>query len=89
MFEGSVIAVALKDYTGIGYPVAALIVVVYSVALIFGSIQNFLDKFNAILLPFYAVGLAAAIGLTIAAYGYSDAWLRLGPAGGAASAGGI
>lgn len=89
MFEGSVIAVALKDYTGIGYPVAALIVVVYSVALIFGSIQNFLDKFNAILLPFYAVGLAAAIGLTIAAYGYSDAWLRLGPANGAASAGGV
>lgn len=89
VFEGSVIAVALKDYTGIGYPVAALIVVVYSVALIFGSIQNFLDKFNAILLPFYAVGLAAAIGLTIAAYGYSDAWLRLGPADGAASAGGI
>ena len=89
VFEGSVIAVALQEYAGITYPVAAALVVVYSVALIFGSIQNWLDKFNGILLPFYAIGIAAAVGLTIARYGYSDAWLQLGPNGGAASVSGI
>lgn len=83
VFEGSVISVALNVYTGIAYPVAALIVVIYSVALIFGSIQNWLDKFNGVLLPFYAIGLVAAVGLAIAEYGYSGDWLRLGPPGGA------
>ena len=83
------IAVALQDYAGISYPVAAALVVIYSVALIFGSIQNWLDKFNGILLPFYAIGIAAAVGLTIARYGYSDAWLQLGPNGGAARVSGI
>lgn len=89
VFEGSVIAVALQEYAGIAYPVAALIVVVYSVALIFGSIQNWLDKFNGILLPFYVIGLTAAVVLTIAEYGYSDAWLHLGPADGTISGSGI
>ncbi len=51
VFEGSVIAVALREYAGISYPLAALVVAVYSVALIFGSIQNWLDKFNGVLLP--------------------------------------
>ena len=41
VFEGSVIALALQSYAGIAYPVAALIVVVYSVLLIFGSIQAY------------------------------------------------
>ena len=85
VFEGSVIAVAFSEYAGIAYPVAALIVVVYSVALIFGSIQNWLDKFNGVLLPFYVIGLVAAVVLTITTYGYSDAWLRLGPGDGAIS----
>lgn len=60
VFEGSVIAVALREYAGLSYPVAALVVVVYSVALIFGSIQNWLDRFNGVLLPFYLLGLGAA-----------------------------
>lgn len=83
VFEGSVIALALQSYAGIGYPLAALIVVVYSVALIFGSIQNWLDKLNGVLLPFYLIGLLAAVVLAVAEYGYSDAWLNLGPEGGA------
>ena len=87
VFEGSVIALALQSYAGLAYPVAALIVVVYSVALIFGSIQNWLDKFNGVLLPFYLIGLAAAVVLAIAEYGYSDAWLKLGPEGGAPATG--
>lgn len=89
VFEGSVIAVAFSEYAGIAYPIAALIVVIYSVALIFGSIQNWLDKFNGFLLPFYVIGLIAAVVLTISAYGYSDAWLRLGPGDGAISGGAI
>lgn len=83
VFEGSVIAVALNSYTGLSYGVAALIVVIYSVLLIFGSIQNWLDKFNGVLLPFYLLGLLAAVALAISTYGYSDAWLKLGPEGGA------
>jgi purine-cytosine permease-like protein len=80
VFEGSVIALALQSYTGMAYSIAALIVVVYSVVLIFGSIQNWLDKLNAVLLPFYILGLAAAIVLVFVEHGYSNAWLNLGPA---------
>jgi purine-cytosine permease-like protein len=87
VFEGSVIALALETFAGLSYPVAALIVVIYSVMLIFGSIQNWLDKFNGVLLPFYIVGLLAAVVLAIAEYGYSDAWLNLGPEGGAPAGG--
>lgn len=87
VFEGSVIALALKEYAGLAYPVAALIVVVYSVVLIFGSIQNWLDKFNGVLLPFYLIGLLAAVVLAVAEYGYSNAWLKLGPEGGAPASG--
>ncbi|WJS86662.1 allantoin permease [Paracoccus sp. TOH] len=87
VFEGSVIAVALREYAGIAYPLAALVVAVYSVALIFGSIQNWLDRFNGVLLPFYLLGLVAAVALAVAEYGYSDAWLTLGPPGGAPAGG--
>jgi purine-cytosine permease-like protein len=88
VFEGSVIALALSEtFAGLSYPVAALVVVVYSVLLIFGSIQNWLDKFNGVLLPFYVMGLLAAVVLAIAEYGYSGAWLTLGPEGGAPAGG--
>lgn len=87
VFEGSVMALALQSYTGIAYPVAALVVVAYSVLLIFGSVQNWLDKLNGVLLPFYLLGLLAAVGLAVAEHGYSDAWLKLGPEGGAPATG--
>lgn len=84
VFEGSVIAVAISTvFPSISYPVAALIVVAYSVPLIFGSIQTWLDKFNGVLLPFYIIGLVAAVAFAIGSYGYSNAWLSFGPAGGA------
>ncbi|MEJ5896829.1 allantoin permease [Aquabacterium sp. G14] len=84
VFEGSVIAVAINAY----YPIvdmnlAYLIVVCYSVPLVFGSVQHWLDKFNGVLLPFYLIGLGAAVVMTLGEYGYSDAWLNLGPANGA------
>ncbi|UOO89729.1 allantoin permease [Vitreoscilla massiliensis] len=80
IFEGSVIAVTLNHmYPSVSYTVAALVVVLYSVPLIFGSVQTWLDKFNGVLLPFYILGLIVAVILATNTYGYSDAWLRMGP----------
>ncbi|WP_199054749.1 cytosine permease [Aquitalea sp. ASV15] len=84
VFEGSVIAVAIQSY----FPVlslhqAYLLVVAYSVPLVFGSVQRWLDKLNGVLLPFYLLGLVAAVGLTLHDFGYSPAWLAVVPAGGA------
>ena len=71
VFEGSVIAVALNHlYPQLAYPVAALVVVLYSVPLILGSVQHWLDKFNGVLLPVYLGGLLVAVGLSINRYGY-------------------
>ena len=84
VFEGSVIAVAIQSYfPSLSLEQAYLLVVVYSVPLVFGSVQRWLDKFNGVLLPFYLLGLADAVGLTISEFGYSHAWLQLGPAAGA------
>ncbi|WP_018152338.1 purine-cytosine permease family protein [Leeia oryzae] len=84
VFEGSVIAVAINAYwPGISLKMAYLIVVLYSAPLVFGSVQQWLDKLNGVLLPFYILGLLAAVVLTLSNYGYSDAWLQLAPAGGA------
>lgn len=80
VFEGSVIAVGINTvFPWVSYPIAALIVVLYSAPLIFGSIQTWLDKFNGVLLPFYLLGLVVAVALAIGEYGYSDKWLNLGP----------
>jgi len=88
VFEGSVIAVGITTVMpSISYPWAALIVVLYSVPLIFGSIQRWLDKFNGVLLPFYILGLIAAVALAIGEYGYSDKWLSLVPEAGAPAGG--
>ncbi|MDT4833951.1 hypothetical protein FQZ97_675770 [compost metagenome] len=81
VFEGSVIAVALNHlYPSLSYPLAALLVVLYSVPLIFGGVQNWLDRFNGVLLPFYLFGLLAAVALSISLYGYQPQWLDFGPA---------
>ncbi|MFP3548994.1 allantoin permease, partial [Rhizobium sp. SIMBA_035] len=77
--EGSVIAVAANHlFPALDYKWAALIVVCYSVPLVFGSVQHWLDKFNGVLLPFYLLGLLAAVGLTTWEYGYNAAWLDFG-----------
>jgi purine-cytosine permease-like protein len=84
VFEGSVIAVGIHTvFPGIGYEWAALIVILYSVPLILGSIQTWLDKLNGVLFPLYLLGLVAAVVMAVAEYGYSSAWLSIGPAGGA------
>lgn len=82
VFEGSVIAVAANHlFPALDYRWAALIVVCYSVPLIFGSVQHWLDKFNGVLLPFYLIGLIAAVVLATHEYGYNAAWLDFGPKG--------
>lgn len=83
VFEGAVVAVAIQHY----FPALELwhgylIVVIYSMPLVFGGVSQWLDKFNGYLLPFYAIGLLAAVLLTLNEYGYSNEWLELGPEGG-------
>lgn len=79
-FEGSIIAVAFFEYFG-GLPLQLwyLVVVLYSVPLVFGGIRVWLDKFNGFLLPFYLIGLIGAVIWTIAAFGYSNEWLTYTP----------
>ena len=83
-FEGSVMAVALNHYaSAISLELAYLLVVVYSVLLIFGRAMRWLDKLNGVLLPLYLIGLVATLLMAVGEHGYSSAWLDLVPAGGA------
>ncbi len=80
LFESSVVAVAAsKIIPGLSYPWACVVIVFYSVLLILGSVQRWLDKLNAALLPIYLVGLAATVILAIHHYGYTNAWLGMAP----------
>lgn len=79
VFEASVIAVAIQDYfPSLSLSQAYLIVILYSVPLVLGSVQNWLGKLNGVLLPFYVLGLIAAVVLSVYQYGYSNAWLEVG-----------
>jgi purine-cytosine permease-like protein len=90
VFEGSVIAYAASEVVGgLTYGLAAVLVVLYSVPLVFGSVQHWLDKLNGVLLPFYLIGLVAAVVGTILQYGYNPEWLTYVPEGGAPSTGWI
>ncbi|ACS86162.1 purine-cytosine permease family protein [Musicola paradisiaca] len=81
VFEGSVIAFAINHlFPQLPYHWAALVVVLYSVPLIFGSVQHWLDKFNGVLLPFYLLGLGVTVAVSIGHYGYQPQWLSFGPA---------
>jgi hypothetical protein len=80
VFEGSVIALAINHlFPSITHTVAALIVVAYSVPLVLGKIQVWLDKLNGVLLPIYVIGLIAAVCISISEYGYSTNWMTFGP----------
>ncbi|MGM3162625.1 purine-cytosine permease family protein [Dickeya undicola] len=80
VFEGSVIAFAINHlFPSLDYHWAALLVVLYSVPLIFGSVQHWLDKFNGVLLPFYLLGLVLTVAVSIQHYGYQPQWLSFGP----------
>ena len=79
VFEGSIIAIGISHvFPVIDYRLASFLVVLYSVPLVLGSVQNWLNKFNGILFPFYIFGLVMAVALTLFQYGYSDHWLSVG-----------
>jgi purine-cytosine permease-like protein len=62
VFEGSIVAVALKSYFGAGdIRLWYLAVVLYSVPLVLGGVRTWLDKLNGVLLPFYLAGLVALV----------------------------
>lgn len=78
VFESAVVAAAaVKVFSGVNYWQACAIIAIYSVALAVGSIQKWLDKLNAILLPIYVVGLVAVVAMAIHRFGYSHAWLDI------------
>jgi purine-cytosine permease-like protein len=79
-FEGSIIAVAFYEYFGgLELSLWYLVVVLYSVPLVFGGVLKWLDKFNGFLLPFYVIGLIIAVIWTIVEFGYSNDWLTQEP----------
>lgn len=76
VFESSVVAVALHHYTPewrieIWYAVVCLLML----PLMLGGIQTFMAKLNGALLPFYYVGLAAAVIVTAVRFPTGSAWL--------------
>lgn len=81
VFEGSVIAIGFREFFGaLPLPFWYAVVVVYSVPLVFGGVQRWLDRFNGVLLPFYLVGIVVAVIWTVARYGFDTAWLTYEPA---------
>lgn len=83
VFEGSVLAVAGSQVVPhLSYATACIIIALYSAPLTIGSVQHFLNRLNGVLLPVYAGGLVLLIVLAIRRHGYSEAWLRVGPASG-------
>jgi purine-cytosine permease-like protein len=74
VFEGSVIAVAFQSYFGGPIKVWYLVVVLYALPLVAGGVQNWLDRLNGWLLPFYCVGLIAAVIATAVRAGAPKTW---------------
>lgn len=80
VFESSIVVLAAtRVFSGADGVAITLIVVLYSVLLVAGGVQRWLDKFNGALLPLYLGGLVAISALALREYGYSDAWLDIGP----------
>ncbi|ATJ81604.1 purine-cytosine permease family protein [Halomonas beimenensis] len=84
VFEGYVMALILSEWSdSLTMAMSTAIVVVIGIALIFGSVQHWLDKFNGVLLPIYVIGMLVAVGMAIAEFGYPSGWLTRAPEGGA------
>jgi len=70
VFEGSVIAVAAKEYFGGPIKLWYAIVVFALVPLVWKGVRALLDRVNGILLPFYVVALVAVLIWALASEGY-------------------
>jgi purine-cytosine permease-like protein len=82
VFEGSVLAVAMeKTIPGLSYGWAAFIVVAYSIPLILGSVQNWLNRLNGLLLPFYSLGMLALVIVAFVRHGDTLDFWGVGPPG--------
>jgi purine-cytosine permease-like protein len=74
VFEGSVIAAAFQSYFGGPIKIWYLVVVLYALPLVAGGVQNWLDRLNGWLLPFYCVGLVASVIATAVRKGAPHPW---------------
>lgn len=82
VFEGSVLAVAMqKVVPGLSYGLAAFVVVAYSVPLVLGSVQNWMNRLNGVLLPFYLLGIVALVVSSFASSQHPVEFWSVGPAG--------
>lgn len=79
VFEGSVMATAITiQFPTVNYYIASLLIAIYSMVLITGSLQHWLDKVNGYLLPLYIIGvIALVIHATLQnPAGYTNDWLH-------------
>lgn len=83
VFEGSIVAVAAQRFfadqgVDINLKIWYLAIVLYTMPLVMRGVRVWLDRFNAWLLPVYAVGLIAVlIWVTSDAGGYDGGWAHL------------
>lgn len=79
VFESSTLAVAFHSYTPT-WPIEAwyAIVCVLMLPLMLGGVQTFMAKLNGGLLPFYYIGLIAAVITTAIRFPVGTAWLDFG-----------
>lgn len=76
VFESSTLAVAFAHYTpGWRIEVWYAIVCLLMLPLMLGGVQTFMAKLNGALLPFYYVGLVAAVVVTAVRFPVGSAWL--------------
>jgi purine-cytosine permease-like protein len=75
VFESSTLAVAFQDYfDGGNIKIWYLVIVVAMLPLMLGSVQTWMAKLNAILLPLYAIGIVAAVITAAVKYDNNDWW---------------
>ncbi|WLG48526.1 cytosine permease [Pseudomonas sp. FP1742] len=79
VFEGSIIAVAFQQYFAPESDMRwwYLLVVLYALPLVMGSVQVWLDKLNGALLPLYIVGLVLVIFMAGNKYGFTTSFLSI------------
>ncbi|SDQ40515.1 purine-cytosine permease family protein [Arthrobacter crystallopoietes] len=75
VFEGAILAFAFQAQFGGPMALWYAVVVLYTLPLVAGGIQRWLDKINGWLLPVYWGGLIAAVIWAGTAHGFSDNWL--------------
>jgi hypothetical protein len=75
VFEGAILAFAFQAQFGGPMALWYAVVVLYTLPLVAGGIQRWLDKINGWLLPVYWGGLIVAVIWAGTAHGFSDNWL--------------